>query len=115
MFALLAFFIVALAFAGLQFCYTISWNGLAAVPGPFAASVSNVWKLWALWRSKMHLYTRDAHKKYGPVVRIGPNTVSFTSSAAVHSIYSSRDAFLKVSCRNCFSLLFLNLKVVPIL
>ena len=97
MFTLQVSSIILLALTSLQLYYTSSWNGLAAVPGPFVASISNVWKIWALWRAEMPKYTRDAHRKYGPVVRIGPNTVSFARSTALHTIYSSRDAFLKVT------------------
>lgn len=85
-----------LALVGLQLYHTRFRNGLAAIPGPFTASVSNIWKVWALWQSDMPRYIREAHKTYGPVVRIGPNTVSFACSTALHSIYCSRDAPPKV-------------------
>ena len=34
-------------------------------------------------------YIHELHRQYGPVVRLGPNEVSFTSLEALKEIYSS--------------------------
>ena len=35
------------------------------------------------------IYVHKLHKKYGPVIRLGPNEVSFTSLEAMKEIYTS--------------------------
>ncbi len=88
---------ISIALLYLQLYYTRSWKGLEHVPGPFIASFSNAWKVWAVYQENMPGCTKEAHRKYGPVVRIGPNTVSFSSAKAVQTIHSSREAFIKVT------------------
>ncbi|KAI0191915.1 cytochrome P450 oxidoreductase [Astrocystis sublimbata] len=68
---------------------------LAVIPGPFIASFSNLWKLAAIYHEDMPGWNKSAHNKYGPVVRIGPNHVSFASPEAFQVIYNSRDLFSK--------------------
>lgn len=69
---------------------------LRAIPGPVVASFSNLWKLAAVYREDMPGWNARAHARYGPVVRIGPAHVSFSSPAAFHAIHASRQAFAKV-------------------
>lgn len=81
----------------LQLLRTRYRPGLRAIPGPPAASFSNLWKLAAVWREDMPGWNARAHERHGPVVRIGPDHVSFSSPAAFHAIHASRQAFAKVS------------------
>ncbi len=62
-----------------------SWT----IPGPYLASVSNAWKLWATITDRMPNEIERLHAEHGPVVRIGPNDLSFNSPEAVTSIYES--------------------------
>ncbi|KAJ2983966.1 hypothetical protein NUW58_g6157 [Xylaria curta] len=68
---------------------------LTAIPGPILASFSNIWKIAAIYHEDMPGWNVSVHKKYGPVVRIGPNHVSFASPEAFQVIYTSRDLFTK--------------------
>ena len=45
------------------------------VPGPVLGSVSRMWLLTLAHSGRQHLLFMDAHKKYGTVVRVSPNTV----------------------------------------
>lgn len=69
---------------------------LKSIPGPFTASISNLWKLAAVYQEDMPGWNIAVHEEYGPVVRIGPDHVSFSSPAAFQAIYTSRQAFPKV-------------------
>lgn len=89
--------------ACLQLLRTRYRSGLRAIPGPFLASFSNLWKVAAVWREDMPAWNMAAHEKYGPVVRIGPNHVSFASPEAFYAIHASRQAFGKVCIWTCFS------------
>lgn len=82
----------------LQLLRTRYHRGLDKIPGPFVASISNVWKVSALYRGTIPQENIAVHDKYGPVVRIGPHHVSFASPEALQIIHSSRGAYPKVCC-----------------
>ncbi|KAF1808911.1 cytochrome P450 [Eremomyces bilateralis CBS 781.70] len=42
------------------------------------------------WRGDRHVHIYKLHQKYGPVVRAGPNALSFNSNTALKSIYGYR-------------------------
>lgn len=84
----------------LQCLYTRYRGGLHTIPGPFLASVSNWWKIVAVYRDEMPRRNIEVHRKYGPVVRIGPNHVSFSSPEALQIIHGSRQAYPKVRLIN---------------
>ncbi|KAH8169572.1 cytochrome p450 domain-containing protein [Sarocladium implicatum] len=62
---------------------------IASVPGPFISHITSLYLKWQELRANRTLYVHSLHQKYGPVVRIGPNELSFTSWAAVKEIYCS--------------------------
>lgn len=70
--------------------------GLRHIPGPFIASFTNFWKISAVFHGDMPRRNIEVHRKYGPVVRIGPKHVSFKTLAALRTIYNSRQQFSKV-------------------
>jgi len=70
---------------------------LKKIPGPLLAKFSNIWRLWNHY-GQTHIETqKELHKKYGDVVRLGPNTVSIADAGLLKTIYSTRGTFLKVS------------------
>ncbi|KAI9372483.1 cytochrome P450 [Aspergillus egyptiacus] len=62
---------------------------------PFVASVSNVWKLRAVWNQNMHRENVRVHEDYGPIVRIGPNHVSVADAQSMRAIYGVQNVFRK--------------------
>ncbi|KAI0391871.1 cytochrome P450 oxidoreductase [Xylariaceae sp. FL0594] len=96
MYTFLTFFCtLALLATVTQLLRTRQRRHLAIIPGPFVASFCNLWKIAAIYREDMPGWNISAHKRYGPVVRIGPNHVSFSSPEAFQRIYCSRDVFSK--------------------
>ena len=79
-----------------QMIWTRYSSGLSAIPGPFSASFSNLWKVLAVYKDEMPPRNIAVHRKYGPVVRIGPKHVSFSSPGALQIIHGSRQAYPKV-------------------
>jgi hypothetical protein len=79
-----------------QIIYTRYGGDLRVIPGPFSASFSNLWKILAVYKDEMPQRNIAAHRKYGPVVRIGPKHVSFSSPGALQIIHGSRQAYPKV-------------------
>ncbi len=72
-------------------------RGLNTFDGPFLASVTDLWKLWYAYNSSQQQIYVDIHEKYGDVVRIGPNNLSFADPQAIHDIYGPKGASQKVS------------------
>jgi len=68
---------------------------LRSIPGPLAASFSNLWLLLQCRQGKRFLSVDAAHKKYGPMVRIQPDHVSVANADAIHAIYGHGNGFLK--------------------
>lgn len=73
-------------------------HNLRHVPGPFLASVTDAWLSWRVWRGEYFIeIVADLHKTYGPVVRTGPNRVSFAHHEAIPEIYGTSKVYPKVS------------------
>jgi hypothetical protein len=69
--------------------YRAFLSPLAKIPGPKYTLFSEVYLMIQEFASKRREYIHELHKRYGPVVRLGPNEVSFTSLEAMKEIYSS--------------------------
>ena len=72
-----------------------SYVRLRHIPGPFLASLTNLPRL--LW-----VYKNDAgdkhtalHRKYGPLVRFGPNMLSVSAPSEIGTIYDIHGTFSK--------------------
>lgn len=78
--------------------YRLTFHPLAKYPGPWIAAVSPFFYSWAFGRGRAGPVIRAAHEKYGPVVRIAPNDLSFATPSAYRDIYTrspNRNTFLK--------------------
>jgi hypothetical protein len=71
-------------------------NGLNKIPGPFLASLTDWWRVWDVYGQRPEVTHRALHKKYGDVVRLGPNNLSFADPKALKTIYGLNKGFLKV-------------------
>lgn len=68
--------------------YNIFLHPLANVPGPFYCKISKLpWDYWQ-WHGRLPQFQAKVHAKYGEVVRIGPNELSFTNNAAWTDIFA---------------------------
>lgn len=71
-------------------------NGLNKFPGPLAASLTDWWRFFDVWNRRPDITHNRLHEKYGDVVRLGPNVLSFADPAATKSIYGLNKGFIKV-------------------
>ena len=71
-------------------------NHLRHIPGPAISRVSNLWKIHAAFRGEFPKRNIALHRKYGPLVRTGPNTISVDDPAALPLIYGFKRVFKKV-------------------
>lgn len=75
------------------------YNGLNQYPGPLLAAYTNWWRFFENWLGRSTEQTHIAlHRKYGDIVRIGPNVLSFADPKAIKVIYGTgrRDKILRV-------------------
>lgn len=72
-------------------------NGMNKYPGPFLASLTDWWRLWDVYCQRPELTHQRLHAKYGDVVRLGPNMLSFADPKALKAIYGLNKGFVKVS------------------
>jgi hypothetical protein len=68
--------------------YRLFLHPLSDVPGPKLAAISNVWYAYHARNGRVRELGKALHKRYGPVVRVGPNEVWFDSKEAFKMIYS---------------------------
>jgi hypothetical protein len=62
---------------------------LRKLPGPTISLFTSLFLKWKEINAARTLYVHALHEKYGPVVRIAPDEVSFTSWTALKEIYCS--------------------------
>ncbi|RYO44862.1 hypothetical protein AA0116_g13546 [Alternaria tenuissima] len=86
--AIVAIAIFVVASVIIYGCYL---HPLAHVPGPFLAKFSPIWGMKALYRMKFNSDLQALHRRYGPVVRVAPNEVSFATFEAETTIYAKQE------------------------
>lgn len=72
-------------------------NGLNQYPGPLLASLTDWWRFFDVYGRRPEITHRALHRKFGDVVRLGPNTLSFSDPRALKAIYGLNKGFTKVS------------------
>lgn len=70
--------------------YNLYFHPLRHFPGPWVARASSLPYVWRFLRGTRVSWTTEVHKKYGDVVRLQPDELSFTKSQAWTDIYASR-------------------------
>lgn len=71
-------------------------RGLGKLPGPFLASISPLDRIITSASGQQFKKHLQYHEKYGPVVRVGPNQVSFSNSELIAKVYGITSRFYKV-------------------
>ena len=62
---------------------------LAKIPGPWYTQFTSLWIKYQEFTANRRVSVNLLHRRYGPVVRLGPNEISFTSLDAIKEIYAS--------------------------
>lgn len=81
-------FAVAVALIG-YIGYQRLFHPLARYPGPFWASITNLWSLSLSVKGDWPSRLQALHAKYGPVVRIAPNEVAIDKPEAIAALCES--------------------------
>ncbi|EFR04740.1 pisatin demethylase [Nannizzia gypsea CBS 118893] len=72
-----------------------SYHHLAHIPGPFFARFTNIPRFFWVKSFNAHIIHITLHKKYGPIVRFGPNMVSVGDPNEIGTIYSFKKPWPK--------------------
>ncbi|EUC50975.1 hypothetical protein COCMIDRAFT_21686 [Bipolaris oryzae ATCC 44560] len=64
-------------------------------PGPLACAFTDWYRFFKAWQRKPEQWHIDCHKKYGDIVRLGPNCLSFANPKSVKAIYALGKGFTK--------------------
>ncbi|KAK7911620.1 cytochrome P450 [Apiospora marii] len=64
-------------------------------PGPFLARFTNLWRLYITWRGQSHVVIHELHKKFGPVVRLGPSMLDLDILDFIKVVYSTKAQWKK--------------------
>jgi cytochrome P450 len=83
---------LALACCALLWGYRILLHPLAVIPGPFLCKFTDAYAGYFAARQILPYKTWQNHVKYGPMVRLGPNRVTFNTTDAIQDIYNSDNA-----------------------
>ena len=62
--------------------YRLYFHPLSKYPGPLLARISPLPIIIALVRGRLPFFVKNAHDKYGSIVRIMPNELSFDEEPA---------------------------------
>jgi hypothetical protein len=89
---LIIFVHVLLAIVIYRFCL----DPLRHIPGPTAARFTELWRTRRYALGGWHQDILDLHDKYGPVVRIAPNEISFVDKDALTQVYGHSTGTKKV-------------------
>lgn len=71
-------------------------KGLNKYPAPSFASFTNWWRFFSVAGGKPQFALQKLHDRYGDIVRIGPNALSFSDPEAVKAIYGLTNRLNKV-------------------
>lgn len=72
------------------------WSKHSKIPGPILAALTNLTRLFWTWQDQPFDTYIDLHKKYGPIVRYGPNAISIADVSELPAIYGFQYNYEKV-------------------
>ncbi|RAK85091.1 cytochrome P450 family protein [Aspergillus costaricaensis CBS 115574] len=87
--------ILLLLGTGCYVIYQCFLSPLARIPGPFWAKLTNWHRAYLTYEGQAHRKYLALHRKYGAVVRTGPNVLSVADPTAFREIYKAGGKFAK--------------------
>ncbi|KAM0303436.1 hypothetical protein ACHAO8_011502 [Botrytis cinerea] len=68
--------------------YNLYFHPISSYPGPRLWAISRFPYVVSLYRGRLHIDIKEIHNRYGPVVRIAPDELSFIEASAWSGIYT---------------------------
>lgn len=87
-----------------KWVYRLFLHPLAKVPGPKLAASTSLWLAYHTYIGDEATTVFYLHRKYGPVVRVGPNEIDISKADAIEEIYLSRGGFPKTPAYSKFDI-----------
>ncbi|KAA6414637.1 MAG: cytochrome P450 pisatin demethylase [Lasallia pustulata] len=81
---------VIVAVVAARLVYYAFFHPLSIYPGPQLAAQTYLWRFFHYLRGNLYLVDYELHRKYGPVVRDGPNSLLVSDLEAYKSVYGSK-------------------------
>lgn len=81
---------------------SLLFSPLSRIPGPKSFALTRAKLAYEDYKGTRTRKIHALHQKYGPVVRIGPNEVSFNSISALRTIYGAGSGFERTSFYRMF-------------
>ncbi|KAI0169620.1 cytochrome P450 [Hypoxylon sp. FL1284] len=96
--------LLSVVLAGLIVNWTcnIWFHPLAKFPGPLLGRASLLFRFLHTSKGKFHVAVTEAHRKYGPIVRVAPNELSFASVESWKAIYGHPGAGREIAPKGPF-------------
>lgn len=82
--------------------YRLVFSPTARLPGPWYTKLGMFFVVYHDYHGTKRMWIHNLHLKFGPVVRLGSNEVSFASVSAMKDIYSSRGGLAKTEIYSLF-------------
>ncbi|KAI1424161.1 averantin oxidoreductase [Xylaria sp. FL1777] len=79
--------LLVIAYYGAIWTYNIWLHPLSKYPGPLLAAASPLWMVLSYFYGRTPTDLLKAHEKYGPVIRTGPNELSYINPIQWREIY----------------------------
>jgi cytochrome P450 len=76
---------------------------LRSVPGPRSYAYSSIPLAWNAWQARSIHRIQQLHAKFGPVVRVKPDQISFNSLSALRTIYGAGSSFERTDFYSMFN------------
>ncbi|KAI1318073.1 cytochrome P450 [Xylariaceae sp. FL0255] len=73
----------------------VSWYKLRHIRGPFLASITNLWLSRLVWTGQICDTLGEEQKKYGQVMRVGPNAISVYDPETLIHMHKARSTYPK--------------------
>jgi hypothetical protein len=102
LFTATSFFLALGASALVTIVYRLYFSPLSHLPGPPITALSRLWIMYHEFKGDRTVIIDELHQRYGRVVRIAPDEVSFNSQDAIKDIYGIKSDFSKSSFYDLF-------------
>ncbi|KAJ5117586.1 cytochrome P450 [Penicillium atrosanguineum] len=80
----------------LKLCYNLRFHPLSCYPGPWYTRGSRLWYIFKVFQGCHKIAINELHDKYGLVVRIAPNELSYIDPKAWNDIYGRNPLVIMV-------------------
>ena len=88
----------------LRCIYRVTLHPLSHLPGPLLPKITSFWLYYHAYVGDEVSIVHEAHKKYGPYVRVSPQQVDISDADALGPIYVAKGGFKKADIYNNFDI-----------